>query len=361
MVIKSMSLQNYRNYRTLCLDFDPETNIFYGDNAQGKTNILEAVYVSGTTKSHRSSKDRELICFHEDEAHIRTLIEKNGMEHKIDMHLRKNRTKGIAIDGIPIRKASELFGIIHFVFFSPEDLSIIKNGPSERRRFLDMELCQLDKIYLHHLSNYNKIVLQRNRILKEISFRPDYREVLEVLDLQLVKYGTQVITRRRRFTEELNGIIGQIHSQLTGGNEQMILEYEADTEEASFAEHLMNSMERDLKQKTTTTGPHRDDLSFMVNGIDIRRFGSQGQQRTAALSLKLSEIELVKKVINDTPVLLLDDVLSELDSNRQNYLLNSIQKVQTLITCTGLDELIDHRFSINKIYRVVNGNVTVEN
>ena len=361
MIIKSMSLQHYRNYKTLCLDFDPATNIFYGDNAQGKTNILEAVYVSGTTKSHRSSKDRDLISFFEEEAHIRTLIEKNGIEHKIDMHLRKNRTKGIAIDGIPIRKASELFGIIHFVFFSPEDLSIIKNGPSERRRFLDMELCQLDKIYLHHLSNYNRVVLQRNRILKEMAFRPDYQDVLDVLDVQMIKYGTQVIVRRRHFIEELSQIMERIHNQLAGGQEQMALEYEADTDETSFAEQLKRNMERDLKQKTTTTGPHRDDLSFVVNGIDIRKYGSQGQQRTAALSLKLSEIELVKKMIHDTPVLLLDDVLSELDSSRQNYLLNSIQNVQTLITCTGLDELIEHRFSIHKVYRVADGNVSVEN
>lgn len=356
-----MSLQNYRNYKTLCLDFDPNTNIFYGDNAQGKTNILEAVYVSGTTKSHRSSKDRELICFSEEEAHICTLMERKGIEHKIDMHLRKNRSKGIAIDGIPIKKASELFGIIHFVFFSPEDLSMVKNGPSERRRFLDMELCQLDKIYLHHLSSYNKIVLQRNRLLKEIMFRSDYKEVLDVFDMQLVQYGMQIIQRRRHFTEELNQIMGQIHEQLTGDQEQMILEYEANTDEDSFASALKKNREKDLKQKTTTTGPHRDDLSFVVNGIDIRKFGSQGQQRTAALSLKLSEIELVKRVTEDTPVLLLDDVLSELDSNRQNCLLNSIQNVQTMLTCTGLDELINNRFSINKVYRVVDGTVTVEN
>lgn len=361
MVIKSMSLQNYRNYRTLSLDFDPNTNIFYGDNAQGKTNILEAVYVSGTTKSHRSSKDRELICFSEEEAHICTLMEKKGIEHKIDMHLRKNRSKGIAIDGIPIKKASELFGLIHFVFFSPEDLSIIKNGPSERRRFLDMELCQLDKIYLHHLSNYNKIVLQRNRLLKEMAFRSDYREVLDVFDMQLVQYGVQVIRRRRNFTGELNRIIGQIHGRLTGGQEQMILEYEENTDEDSFEHLLKKNLERDIKQKTTTTGPHRDDLSFVVNEVDIRKFGSQGQQRTAALSLKLSEIEIVKKVLNDTPVLLLDDVLSELDSNRQNCLLNSIQNVQTMLTCTGLDELINNRFSVNKVYRVADGKVTVEN
>lgn len=361
MVIKSMSLQNYRNYKALCLDFDPSTNIFYGDNAQGKTNILEAVYVSGTTKSHRSAKDRELILFSEEEAHICTMMERQGMVHKIDMHLRKNKTKGIAIDGIPIRKASELFGIINFVFFSPEDLSIIKNGPSERRRFIDSELCQLDKIYLYNLSNYNKIVLQRNKILKELFFRPDYKEVLEVLDLQLLQYGREIINRRKNFIKELNAIIGNIHRQLSGGQEEIILEYEANTEEEQFSDLLKKHMDRDIRQKTTTVGPHRDDLSFFVNGIDIRKFGSQGQQRTAALSLKLSEIELVKRTIHDTPILLLDDVLSELDSNRQNYLLNSIRDIQTMITCTGLDELIQHRFAINKVYRVTDGNVTVEN
>lgn len=361
MIVKSMNLQNYRNYRSLSLEFDPKTNIFYGDNAQGKTNILEAVYVSGTTKSHKSAKDKELIYFSEEEAHICTMIEKQGLVHKIDMHLRKNKTKGIAIDGIPIKKASELFGIINFVFFSPEDLSIIKNGPSERRRFLDVELCQLDKIYLHNLSNYNKIMLQRNKTLKDIYYRPDYKEVLEVIDAQLVQYGIWIIRRRKQFVEELNEIICSIHHQLSGGQEHIVLGYECNVEEDVFAESLKRNRERDLLQKTTTVGPHRDDISFMVNGIDIRRFGSQGQQRTAALSLKLSEIELVKRTTHDTPILLLDDVLSELDSNRQNYLLNSIQNIQTMITCTGLDEFINHRFSINKVYRVVEGSVMVEN
>lgn len=361
MVIKSMSLQNYRNYRNLSLDFDENTNIFYGDNAQGKTNILEAVYVSGTTRSHRSSKDRELIRFSEEEAHICTLIEKYGTVHKIDIHLRKNKTKGIAIDGIPIRKASELFGFIHFVFFSPEDLSIIKNGPSERRRFIDSELCQLDKVYLHNLSNYNKIVLQRNKLLKEIYLKSDYQQVLEVLNMQMLQYGTEIIKRRRVFIRELNEIIKKIHGQLSGERESIFLDYEANVSEDDFEENLRKNMERDIRQKTTSTGPHRDDISFQVNEIDIRRFGSQGQQRTAALSLKLSEIELVKRIVKDTPVLLLDDVLSELDSSRQNYLLNSIKNVQTLITCTGLDEFIDNRFSINKIYKVADGKVTVEN
>lgn len=361
MIIKSMSLQNFRNYENLSLEFDENTNIFYGDNAQGKTNILEAAYVSGTTKSHRGSKDREMIAFEKEEAHIRTLIEKQGIIHKIDIHLRKNKTKGIAIDGIPIKKAGELFGIIYFVFFSPEDLGIIKNGPSERRRFIDMELCQLDKVYFHHLSNYNKILLQRNRLLKDLSYRPEDQGVLDVLDLQLVKYGSQIIHIRRDFVEELDGLMVRIHEKLSGGREEMKLGYEYNVSEEDFQDQLFRGRERDLRQKTTGTGPHRDDISFLVNGIDIRKFGSQGQQRTSALSLKLSEIELVKKRVHDTPVLLLDDVLSELDGSRQNYLLNYIHDIQTLITCTGLDEFINNRFSVDRVCRVSGGKVTVEN
>ena len=288
-------------------------------------------------------------------------MERNGLDHKIDLHLRKNKTKGIAIDGIPIRKASELFGLVHFVFFSPEDLCIIKNGPSERRRFIDSELCQLDKVYLHELANYNKIVLQRNKLLKELHFRQDYREVLEILDLQLIKYGREIIRRRTLFLYLLNEIIQEMHQIPSSGQEQIVLGYEANVQEDQLEQKLQDHMDRDIHLKTTTAGPHRDDLSFLVNDIDIRKFGSQGQQRTAALSLKLSEIELVKRRVHDTPVLLLDDVLSELDSSRQNYLLNSIENIQTLITCTGLDEFINHRFSVNKIYKVSGGNVTVKN
>ncbi len=360
MFIRSMELKNYRNYYHLSLKFDKNINIFYGDNAQGKTNILEAVYVSGTTRSHRGAKDKELILFHEEESHICSYVEKKEVVHKIDIHLRKNKTKGIAIDGIPIKKASELFGIIHFVFFSPEDLGIIKNGPSERRRFLDMELCQLDKVYLHQLACYNKIVLQRNKLLKDVYLKPDYKNLLEVLDLQLIQYGSQIITRRRIFIQELNEMIGEIHGQLSGGLEQMNIFYEANTDEDSFYGQLLKNREKDVKLKTTTVGPHRDDIRFSVNEIDVRKFGSQGQQRTAALSLKLSEIKLVEDKLHDTPILLLDDVLSELDHNRQNYLLNSINQTQTLVTCTGLDDFINHRFSVDRIFRVADGKVIVE-
>lgn len=361
MVIKSLKLKNYRNYELLDLTFDAKTNILYGDNAQGKTNILEALYLSGTTKSHRGTKDRDLIQFGYDESHLETIIEKNGIDFQIDMHLKKNSPKGIAINKIPIRKASELFGIIHFVFFSPEDLNIIKDGPAGRRRFIDLELSQLDKVYLSNLSNYNRIINQRNSLLKEIYYQENLLETLDIWDMQLVEYGTKVIESRKKFIEQVNGIIGDIHYKLTGGRESIILTYESSVGEMSLEQALKRYRDRDMKFKSTSVGPHRDDLCFRAGNLDIRKFGSQGQQRTAALSLKLSEIELVKLLIRDTPVLLLDDVLSELDKHRQNYLLDSIHDIQTVITCTGLDEFVNHRFSINKIFHVKSGTVAKEN
>ena len=358
MFIKAISLQNYRNYSSLNLDFDPKTNIFYGDNAQGKTNILEAVYVSGTTRSHKNAKDRELILFGEEEAHICTLLEKRGLEHKIDIHLRKNRTKGIAIDGVPIRKASELFGVVNLVFFSPEDLNIIKNGPGERRRFLDLELCQLDKIYLTDLASYNHIVNQRNKLLKDLSVQPSLKDTLDIWDIQMAEYGRKIIDKRSEFIKELNETVRKIHGNLTGGLEELYVIYEPDCTAEKLESTICANRERDMRMRLTSAGPHRDDLCVMANGIDIRKYGSQGQQRTAALSLKLSEIYIVKRKIKDTPVLLLDDVLSELDSSRQNYLLDSISDIQTLITCTGLDDFISHQFQINKVFQVVQGTVS---
>ena len=362
MVIKSLKLKNYRNYDLLDLTFDPKTNILYGDNAQGKTNILEALYLSGTTKSHRGTKDRDIIQFGCDESHLETIVEKKGITFQIDMHLKKNSPKGIAIDKIPIRRASELFGIVHFVFFSPEDLNIIKDGPAGRRRFIDLELSQLDKIYLSNLSNYNRIINQRNALLKDIYGQPGLAETLDIWDMQLAEYGTRILERRREFVKQVNEIISEIHYKLTGGKENITLTYEESVGGMTLEQALKKNRERDLRMKSTSVGPHRDDLCFINNGqIDIRKFGSQGQQRTAALSLKLSEIELVKKIIKDTPILLLDDVLSELDKHRQNYLLDSIHDIQTLITCTGVEEFVNHRFSINKVFLVQNGHVTNEN
>ena len=304
MIIQSMELKNFRNYRELKLNFDPNTNIFYGDNAQGKTNILEAVYLSGTTKSHKGSRDRDMILFGEQEGHLRTLVQKGSADYRIDIHLKKNKTKGIAVNGVPIKKAGDLFGIANFVFFSPEDLSIIKQGPGERRRFLDLELCQLDRVYLHNLVSYNRIVMQRNKLLKDLPFRRELEDTLDIWDMQLAEYGEKIITGREAFINGLGEILSEIHRNLTGGREELQIFYEKNVSPQDLYDSIRKNRERDLRMKTSTVGPHRDDLRFVADEVDIRKFGSQGQQRTAALSLKLSEIELVKRMIHDTPVLL---------------------------------------------------------
>ena len=348
MYIRSLQLANFRNYESLSLEFSEGTNILYGDNAQGKTNILEALYLVATTKSHRSVRDRDMIRF-------------GCQEDQVDMHLRAAKTKGLAINGQKLKRASQLMGLLHIVFFSPEDLTIVKNGPAYRRHFLDMELCQLDGDYLFNLNHYNRIVDQRNRLLKEIWNNPDLEATLDVWDDQLADYGTKIIARRREFMEQLADLIGDIHLRLSGGREHLSLQYLPDTEAAALKEKLLQNRERDKYLKSTSVGPHKDDFSFVCNEIDLRKFGSQGQQRTCALSLKLAEIELVKKMIGDSPVLMLDDVLSELDTNRQNTLLDSLGGIQTFITCTGLDEFVSHRFAIDRLYRVENGVVTQSN
>ena len=357
MIIKSLELSNFRNYESLCLSFSEGTNIFYGDNAQGKTNILESLYMISTTRSHRGVKDRDLIRFGQEEAHIRSVLIKNDLDYQVDMHLRKSKTKGIAINGQRIRKASELIGLLHIVFFSPEDLSIVKEGPAQRRRFMDMELCQLDASYLHDLNHYNRIVDQRNKLLKDVWQFPQLADTLDVWDDQLASYGSRIIERRREFIGDLAGIVSEIHEKLSGGRERLVISYEPNCEAQDLLARIRESRDKDIRLRMTSAGPHRDDFSFVGNDIDLRKFGSQGQQRTCALPLKLSEIELVTGLIGEKPVLMLDDVLSELDSRRQNYLMNTIGGIQTMITCTGLDEFVNNRFEIDQLYKIEDGHI----
>lgn len=358
MYISSLELADFRNISSLHMDFSTGTNILYGENAQGKTNILESLYMVSTTRSHRGVRDRDMIRFNKEEAHIRSLIMKGGIDYRIDMHLRKNRSKGIAINGQRIKKASELIGLLNIVFFSPEDLGIVKDGPSGRRRFMDMELCQLDGSYLYNLNQYNKTVENRNRLLKDIYQFPDLKETLDIWDAQLINYGRKIIESRRRFIGDLNGIVGELHAKLSGNRESLSILYEPNVGEDEFEEKLRLLRDRDIAMRMTGTGPHRDDFSFMDKNIDLRRYGSQGQQRTCALSLKLSEIDLVKRVTGHNPVLMMDDVLSELDSGRQNYLLGTIGGIQTFITCTGLDEFVNNRFQIDQVFRIEDGKVS---
>lgn len=360
MLIDSIELENFRNYGSLKLDLDGGINIFCGDNAQGKTNILEAVYLICTSKSQKLSKDRDMIRFGCDESHLKAVILKNEMRYRIDMHLKRNNSKGIAVNGIPIKKVSELLGIANVVSFSPEDLNIIKNGPSERRRFMDLELCQLNRIYVHDLISYNRVLNQKNRLLKNLQFDRSSEEFLDIYNEQLIKYGSEIISLRRSFVEKLDHLIRDFHSDITGNSERLTLKYEPDTTEESFYDDLKKHRDNELKNCFSLVGPHKDDIKFTFNDTDLRQYGSQGQQRTAVLSLKLAEIAFVEEVSGNRPLLLLDDVLSELDRNRQNKLLNSIKDIQTLITCTGLDDFVENRFRMDKVFLVKDGLLTVK-
>jgi DNA replication and repair protein RecF len=361
MIIKFLELDDYRNYDNVSIKFDKGINILYGNNAQGKTNILEAIYLCATTKSHRGNKDKEIIRFGCEESHIRALFIKNEVDYQVDIHLKNEKSKGIAINNVKLKKAAELLGVANIIMFSPEDLSIIKNGPSDRRRFVDSELCQLDKVYLYNLTNYNKIVNQRNNLLKDILLHPELRDTLDVWDTQLVAIGNKIIERRNIFINQLNKVIKDIHFSISGGSEKIEIIYDPNIDVEGFEEKLKKHREKDIRYKLTSVGPHRDDFIFNINGVDVKKYGSQGQQRTAALSLKLAEINLVERITGTTPILLLDDVLSELDSYRQNYLLNGIKDIQTIVTCTGLDEFINSRIEINKIFKITEGKVKREN
>lgn len=357
MWIKSVEGKNFRNYRALSIELDKGINLLYGDNAQGKTNILEIIYICSTSRSHRGSKDKELILFGEEEAHLRLFVYKRKDLHKIDIHYKRNGKKGIAIDGVPVKKASEMFGYLNVVMFSPDDLAVVKNGPAERRRFLDKEICQIDPVYMDDLGRYNKILDQRNRLLKEIPFRSSLLDTLDVWDEQLVNYGNRITEKRKEFIKNTGALCRDIHENLTSGKEIMELEYEENVSPENFMDKLKESRERDIHTSQTNKGPHRDDFCIKANNIDLRTFGSQGQQRSAAVSLKLSEIEMIKNKTGEDPVLLLDDVLSELDGSRQESLLKEITNIQTVITGTGIDDLIKNNLNIGKKYFVKEGTI----
>ncbi len=358
MKINRLELANFRNYESLNVNFSDKVNILYGENAAGKTNILEAIYMCATTRSQRQSKEKDMIRFGCDEAHLRMIASDDISERRIDMQLSKSKGKGVALDGQPLMRAGQLFGLIGIISFCPDDLSMIKAGPSERRHFIDVEASQTDRLYMHNLSSYNKVLAQRNNLLKQVSVNKELLGTLDVWDEQLVEYGSYLIEKRAEFIEKLEQIAKPVHKAVSGEKEDIRLIYVPDTQIKDFKDRLFMNRERDIMSTFTTTGPHRDDIEFEINGKNARTFGSQGQQRTTALSLKLAEIELVKNISSKAPILLLDDVLSELDRNRQTQLLGFTQGVQTFITCTGVEEFVMQRTGINKVFKVGEGTVT---
>lgn len=357
MQIKRLKLTNFRNYKELNIEFDEKTNIIYGNNAQGKTNILEALYLLATTKSHRKANDREMIRFEEKEATIHAVVDDGYGEFPIDIRLQRGKTKEIRVNRLPLSSNSELVGKMNVIVFSPEDLNIIKSSPSVRRNFMDIELCQMSPIYMQNLRVYKRIVEQRNKLLKDIAAKKQSEEMLDVWDLQMVSYGKEIIAEREKFLKRVGVIAEKLHTGITGNDRALEIEYRKSVSVDAFEKELAASREKDLRYQISHIGPHRDDIGFAIDGVDVQIYGSQGQQRTVALVLKLSEIDLIRTVYGRNPVLLLDDVLSELDRNRQGLLLKTVRENQTFITCTGLEEFVEHHFEMNRIFKVTDGSV----
>ncbi len=357
MYIESITASNFRNLLNLDVKLNKGVNIFYGNNAQGKTNILESIYVCGTGRSHRTRIDSRLVNFNEQECHVRLFCVKGKRRDRIDLHVKKDEKKGIAVNGIAIKKSGELFGTLLTVIFSPEDLGLVKEGPSERRRFMDMELCQMSNVYYHDLQQYYKVLKQRNSLLKEIQKNPKLKETIFVWDSQLEKYGKRLISARRNFISKLSDISALKHEKITRGSEILKIEYKPDCIEENFSKKLSSGIDRDILYGNTGQGPHKDDIIFTVNGCDVKLFGSQGQQRTTALSTRLAEIDIIEGETGEKPVVLLDDVFSELDESRQKFLIESIADTQIIITCTGIEDIVRNYIKNAGIYYVENGNI----
>lgn len=392
MYIKTLKLKNYRNYDEIEVDFDPNINIIYGNNAAGKTNLLESIYMCSTSKSHKNTKENDIINFNKNSSHIKLIFcreestsQESPKKEIIDIQLNKESKKGIAKNGIKVEKLSDFLGFFNVIMFAPEDLNIIKDGPSVRRKFLDIEISQTDKVYVNIIKNYNKTLNQRNALLKDIykttgNNRQDLIAMLDTYDEQLVNYGLEVIKKRNENIKELAKKIHDIHLLISDNKEELIVGYENDIVGASTAspltveddflssqvknnlceiylKKLKETRDLDIKNQFTMIGPHRDDISFKVGDKDIRKFGSQGQKKTTAISLKLSELEMLKEKIKETPVLLLDDVFSELDETRQKLLVSSLKGIQTIITCTGIKKNIFDLLKPEKIFNVAENKV----
>ena len=352
MFVKNIHLKNFRNYSELELTFENKVNIILGENAQGKTNLLEAIYVLAMAKSHRTTNDRELIHWDQDYAKIEGRVEKRNSSLPLELSIMK-RGKKAKVNHIEQSRLSQYVGNFNVVMFAPEDLNLVKGSPSIRRRFIDMEIGQVSPVYLFSISQYNKILHQRNQYLKLLQTKQQKDlALLDIYTSQLIELAGKIVSKRYEFLLMLEEWAQKIHKGISRGLETLEIKYNPSvnvSEEDSltkminvYEEKYLALKEKEIERGSTLFGPHRDDISFIVNDRDIQVFGSQGQQRTTALSVKLAEIELIKSEIGEYPVLLLDDVLSELDDHRQSHLLSTIQgKVQTFVTTTSVDG-IDH-------------------
>jgi len=368
VLLNSIKLNNYRNYEALELETPHMVNVFLGQNAQGKTNLLEAILVLALTKSHRTSKDKELIGWNGEHAYVAGSVDKKYGRLSLELTY-SGKGKKAKLNGLEQRRLSDYVGGLNVVMFAPEDLEIVKGTPGVRRRFLDMEIGQVQPGYLHWLQQYHKVLQQRNNILKNGPHATD-KAMMDVWNMQLAQFGVKIMMKRKHFIDKLQLFARQIHSGITNGQEELRLAYrpsfecELEQDEAMLFEQFMvkltQASEQEFRRGVSLVGPHRDDLAFFINDKEAQTFGSQGQQRTTALSIKLAELELIHEEIGEYPILLLDDVLSELDRNRQTQLIETFQsKVQTFITTTGLESVDMERLHHAGIYYVKEGKVSL--
>lgn len=344
MYIESVQLKKFRSYDQKTVEFKEGLNIIVGENASGKTNLLESIYCCGIGKSPRTNKYKDMVKWGEGIAYIKVTLRKHKTTHTIEFSIDSQEKKRISIDGIPLVKLGEIIGLLNIVFFSPDEMKLIKESPQERRRFADISLSQQNKKYFYSLSKYNNILSQRNKLLKEHRDVKSLPEMLYGWDVQLAEYGAYIIAKRYEFVEKIQVFAKKIHSEITDEKEDLELEYESNVERGEtdkmkeiFFQKLRANLEKDMNLLYTSFGSHRDDIAIKINGIDVRKYGSQGQQRTVALSLKLAEIYLFESEVGEKPVLLLDDVLSELDASRRQKLMELSSGLQTIITCTDFD------------------------
>lgn len=348
MKVNSVELNNFRNISALRLEANEGVNVIYGENAQGKTNILEGIWLFTGCKSFRGAKDSDLIRFGEDFSKINLSFSDNTREKRTDIII-GNKKKSISLNDVPLKSSAELIGSFYAVIFSPSHLSLIKDGPSERRRFIDTALCQLKPSYAESLARFRHTLQQRNALLKDIYLNSQLYDLLDTLDIQLAEYSARVIGERLKYIDILSRYSGEIYSGISENREKISVKYSrtdidkeislGDLREIEL-QNLKNARKEDVINKITTVGPHRDDLEILINNVSARSFGSQGQQRSCALALKLGESEIIKSVTGETPVALLDDVMSELDEKRQDYVLNHINDRQVFLTCCDPSQVL---------------------
>ena len=347
MTVNSVNIKNFRNIADLSFTADNGVNVIYGENAQGKTNILESIWLFTGCKSFRGAKDNELIKFGEDFAKINLNFSDKSREKKSEIII-ADKKKNASLNGVSLRSTAELIGSFYAVIFSPVHLSLIKDGPSARRKFLDTALCQLKPSYAEHLAGYKRALVQRNALLKDLHLNSELYDMLDTWDDQLARYSACVIKERLQYIDLLSEYSKSIYSGISENKESFSVFYSKNIDKnlsvndifLSEIENLKNSRKEDILSKTTTVGPHRDDLEILINDVSARSFGSHGQQRSCALALKLGESEIIKKVTGETPVALLDDVMSELDEKRQDYVLNHINDRQVFMTCCDPSQVL---------------------